>query len=300
MLFLILALVGDSTSLSIPVAPAESIHVEVIGHGDPVVLLPGLFGSAYGFRKVMPRLAEAGYQAIAIEPLGIGASGRPKKADYSLSAQAERIGAVLDSMGISSAVVVAHSVGASIAFRLAVIRPELVAGVVSLDGGPAEAAATPGFRKAIRWAPWLRLFGGVGRIRGKIRTYLKESSRDSSWVTEDVVLGYTEHAAQDIGATLRAYYEMAYADEPYELRPRLGQVQCPVRLAIGTHPHEGGVQPDEIRLLQERLMHFAIDSIPDAGHFVFEEQPDAVVRIVDRLTVRNPPYVAAGVRQGER
>lgn len=39
-----------------------------------------------------------------------------------------------------AAVVVAHSVGASIAMRLASRHPERVAAIVSLDGGPTEAA----------------------------------------------------------------------------------------------------------------------------------------------------------------
>jgi len=28
----------------------------VAGEGDPIVLIPGLFGSAYGFRKLVPLL----------------------------------------------------------------------------------------------------------------------------------------------------------------------------------------------------------------------------------------------------
>ena len=52
-----------------------------------------------------------------IEPLGTGSSSRPEKADYSLTAQSHRIGAVLDSMHLSSVLVLAHSLGAAMAFR---------------------------------------------------------------------------------------------------------------------------------------------------------------------------------------
>src|SRR5258705_427397 len=95
----------------VPVAPAESLSVETTGRGDPVVLIPGLFGSAFGFRKLVPLLVDAGYRTIVIEPLGVGASARPEKANYSLTAQADRIAAVLDSLHVRSALVLAHSIG---------------------------------------------------------------------------------------------------------------------------------------------------------------------------------------------
>jgi pimeloyl-ACP methyl ester carboxylesterase len=141
----------DSASFALPVAPAETLHVTVTGSGEPVVLIPGLFGSAFGFRRLIPLLSAAGCRTIVIEPLGIGASGRPERADYSLTAQADRIAAALDTLGVAHAIIVAHSVGASMAYRLAYRRPDLVRAIVSLEGGPAEAAATPSFRRAMRF-----------------------------------------------------------------------------------------------------------------------------------------------------
>ncbi len=91
MWLLALFLLADSTAdLRIPVAPSESLRVTVTGTGQPVVLIPGLFGSAFGFRNVVSPLATAGYQAVVVEPLGIGTSARPEGADYSLTAQADR------------------------------------------------------------------------------------------------------------------------------------------------------------------------------------------------------------------
>src|SRR6266513_2652236 len=124
----------------VPVAPAESLSVEITGRGDPVVLIPGLFGSAFGCRKVVPLLVGAGYRTIVIEPLGVGASGRPEKANYSLTAQADRIAAALDSLRVRNALVLAHSIGGSEAFRLAYRRPDLV-----------RALSTPPSRRILRW-----------------------------------------------------------------------------------------------------------------------------------------------------
>src|SRR5262245_48165875 len=135
----------------VEVRAGERLHVEVGGSGPLLALIPGLMGSAYGFRKVVGPLRDAGYRVAVIEPLGIGGSSRPKDADYSLTAQADRVDAVLRALDPYPAVLVAHSVGASIALRVACRHPERVAAIVSLDGGPAEAAGTPGFRRAMRF-----------------------------------------------------------------------------------------------------------------------------------------------------
>ena len=284
MWLLALVILADSTrSFGVPLAAAETLRVTEVGAGEPVVLIPGLFGSAFAFRELGPRLARAGYRAVVVEPLGIGASARPEHADYSLTAQADRVAATLDRLGVTGAVVVAHSIGASIAYRLAYRRPDLVRAVVALEGGPAEAAATPSFRRAMRLAPWIKLFGGVALVRRKIHDMLVRSSGDSSWVTDAVVGGYTAAAAVDLDATLRAYLAMASAREPERLEPRLTEVRCPVVLLLGGAPHHDGPDEAAVAKLHERLTTFAVDTVPGAGHFIYEERPDAVVAAVDRL-----------------
>src|SRR5216117_663605 len=280
-------LLADSASadhsFKVPLTRTESLEVATAGAGEPVVLIPGLFGSEFGFRKLVPLLNQAGYRTIVIEPLGVGSSGRPARANYSLTAQADRIAAVLDSLGVRQALVVAHSIGGSEAFRLAYRRPDLVRGLVSLEGGATEAAVTPAFKRALRFAPWIKLFGGVGLVRRKIRSMLIASSGDTTWVTDDVVSGYTAGAARNLDATLKAYLAMANSREPGKLWPHLVDVRCPVRLIVGGEPHDGDVNPAEVRLLQRTVRAFAVDSVPGAGHFVHEEQPQAVVAALGRL-----------------
>ena len=290
MWILALMILSDSTrSFGVPVAPAETLRVTEIGAGEPVVLIPGLFGSAFAFRVLGPRLAAAGYRAVVIEPLGIGGSARPERADYSLTAQADRVAATLDGLGITNAIVVAHSIGASIAYRLAYRRPDLARAVVALEGGPAEAAATPSFRRAMQFAPWIKLFGGVRLVRNKIRSQLLRASGDADWVTDSVVNGYTAAAATDLDATLKAYIAMARAREPERLEPRLAAIRCPVLLLVGGAPHDAGPRASDIAVLAERLGTFAMDTVPGAGHFLYEERPDVVVAAVDRVSGRAAP-----------
>ncbi len=296
-LLAVLLLADSSTAretFKVPLARAESLSVESTGRGDPVVLIPGLFGSAFGFRKLVPLLTQAGYRTIVIEPLGIGSSTRPEKANYSLTAQADRIAAVLDSLHVRDALLIAHSLGGSEAFRLAYRRPDLVRGLVSIEGGPTEEAITPAFRRALRFAPWIKLFGGIKLIRRKIRGMLLDSSGDSTWVTDDIVFGYTAGASRNLDGTLKAYLAMAKAREPEKLAPHLPEIRCPVRLVVGGARHDGDVRADEVRLLGRLLRSFALDSVPGAGHFIQEEQPAAVAAALARLRASVTPAHAQG------
>ncbi|HVH67324.1 MAG TPA: alpha/beta hydrolase [Gemmatimonadales bacterium] len=295
MLLLAALLVADSVpaitvtiqGFKVAVAPAESLYVETTGRGegagDPVVLIPGLFGAAIGFRKLTTLLAVSGYRAIVIEPLGVGSSARPEKANYSLTAQADRIAAVLDSLHVADAWLIAHSIGGSEAFRLAYRRPGLVRGLVSIEGGPTEKAITPAFKRALRFAPWIKLLGGIRLIRRKIKGMLIDSSGDPSWVTDSVVEGYTAGATRNLDATLKAYIAMANAREPERLAPHLTDVGCPVRLLLGATHHDGDVSPKEVELLRRTVPRFALDSVPGVGHFIQEERPDVVLAAVARL-----------------
>jgi pimeloyl-ACP methyl ester carboxylesterase len=260
------------------------------------VLIPGLFGSAFGFRTLVPLLNAAGYRTIVVEPLGIGSSARPEKANYSLAAQADRIAAVLDTLHVRDALIVGHSIGGAEALRLAYRRPDVVKGLVTIEGGPTEATMTPSFKRALRLAPWIKLFGGVKLVRRKVRGLLLASSGDARWVTEDVIDGYTAGASRNLDATLKAYLAMASARESERLASHLAEIRCPVRLLVGTARHDGNVPDREVSLLTQTLRSFALDSAPGAGHFVQEEQPATVVSSVDRLRASVTAARAKGSR----
>jgi pimeloyl-ACP methyl ester carboxylesterase len=271
------------SSFHVVVAAGESLHVVAAGAGMPVVLVPGLFGCAYGFRHLLARLPGEGYRALVIEPLAIGGSPRPEDADYSLTAQADRLAAAIRQLDSVPVLVVAHSLSASIAMRLAVRHPELVRGVVALDGGPMETAATKGFRKAMSYAPWLKWLGGMKRLRPRIRHDLIASSADSTWLTDAVLDAYTAGHTSDLDGTLKAYLEMVDSREPERLVPRLRELQMPLRLVVGAVPHQGGISHEQMGILATQVPHFTLDSVPGAGHYLFEETPEAVVAAIRRV-----------------
>lgn len=278
LLLLFLALGTAPEHRRIAVAPAETLTVQVWGapSAPVVVLIANFLGSVYTFRHVAAALAEAGYQVVVVEPLAIGTSSRPKKADYSLSAQARRVAAVIDSCGITSAIVGAQGTNGAVAVRLAAARPDLVTRLVLLEGGGADRAAGPGFRRAMNNSAGLQLFGN-GLIRGLIRKGMISASGDPAWVTDEVVDEYTRGGATDLDATLSAYRAIARAKEPDDIADRVAEVRAPVLLLLGGAKHSAGPPKDEVRMLSSGLAALTIDTVPGAGHHLAEERPDRVI-----------------------
>jgi pimeloyl-ACP methyl ester carboxylesterase len=276
---------ADSSARTITPWPGESLRVTIDGPADgpAVVIVPGITSPAYAFRHVLPPLAAAGIHAVVIEPLGFGESSRPGRADYSHTAQAERVAAVMDSLHLSRAVVLGQAVGAPIVLRLALARPDLTARLLLVEEGAVESAAVGGVRKALQYAFFVRLFAGRGRLKKELRKGLVSSSGDTTWVTDEVLDAYTEGPAGDVGAVLRGLKGMQRSVEADSLTPRLNHLGMPVRLLVGGAPHKSGIGAKQIRDLQERVPDFSMETIPGAGLHIHEEQPTVIVSELLRL-----------------
>jgi len=268
----------------VAVAPGETLRTTSVGQGEPVVLIPGLFGAAYGYRAVTKALVNKGYRCIVVEPLGYGWSSHPKKADYSFTAQTRRVGDALDSLGVVRTLVVAQSTGAAIAFRLAVARPSLVSGVLAIDGGPAESPSTPGMRKAFKFGGFVaKLAMDETMLREEVRREIVRNSGDTTWITDALIRHYTAGQAVDLSGSIDAFHRMAKSTKPEPLTDDLHQFTGPVRLLLGGVEHPSEIPDEQRELLRDRLTDFAADTVPGSGQFINEEQPKVVVDAVGKL-----------------
>jgi pimeloyl-ACP methyl ester carboxylesterase len=268
----------------IEVARGETLRTTSVGTGQPLVLIPGIFGGAFGSRKITGPLVARGYRTIVVEPLGYGSSSHPKNADYSFTAQTERVAHTLDLLGVKGALFVAQSSGAAIAFRLAILRPDLVRGLLSIGGGPSESAATPGMKKAFKFGGGLVKFAmDQSKLRHDVRREIVKNSGDTTWVTDAVIRAYTAGQTADMNGSIDAFHRMSKSKEGDSLAARLHQCAVPVRLLVGTVEHPAEVSDDQRELLSEKLPDFKADSVRGAGQYIQEEQPAAVLAAVAGL-----------------
>ena len=100
---------------------------------DPVICLHGITAQHRAFNAVA-RYLEASRGLVGVDLRGRGDSDKPESG-YSLDAHAADVIRVLDHLGLQSAVLAGHSMGAFVALKTALLFPERVRALVLLDGG---------------------------------------------------------------------------------------------------------------------------------------------------------------------
>jgi len=111
------------------------LHYVERGSGEPLVLLHGNGSMIQDFESSgLIDLAAKDFRVIVFDRPGFGHSDRPRNVVWTPDAQAELIKRALDRLGVSNAIVLGHSWGASVAVALALKYPGLVRGLVLASG----------------------------------------------------------------------------------------------------------------------------------------------------------------------
>jgi pimeloyl-ACP methyl ester carboxylesterase len=111
------------------------LHYVDCGRGEPLVLLHGNGSMIQDFESSgLIGLAAAKYRVIVFDRPGFGHSERPRSTIWTPEAQADLFHAALNKIGVSRAIVLGHSWGASVATALALKYPEAVGSLVLASG----------------------------------------------------------------------------------------------------------------------------------------------------------------------
>lgn len=243
-----------------------------------LLLLHGGTACAGDWWQVAGPLAPA-WRVIAPDQRGCGHSDWDPQARYGIEPLLDDVDELLASLRLDRFVVAGHSLGAAAALLLAARRPELVRGLVLVDGGPKDGSPRPAalrreipdsFRSGEEALAFLAESGLGGRGR-------------APWVLE------TRFVA-DLDGRLRWRADMAGArrwaeagGEPLllELWPEVARLRCPTLYVRGA---ESQLVPPELpgRMVALNPLVRATE-IADAGHGVHYEQPDAFVAVLQEF-----------------
>ena len=165
------------------------------GSGDPVVMIHGFPELAYSWRHQIPALAAAGFRAIAYDQRGYGESSKPDGVDaYALTNLAADAVGLLDVLGLERATFVGHDWGSIVVWAAALMYPDRVEKVVSLN---------------VPYRGWCAGFPSTDVIRNKLTDRF-------GYVLAFQELGVTEAAFEaDPDAWLRAVYLGIAADRSF-------------------------------------------------------------------------------------
>jgi pimeloyl-ACP methyl ester carboxylesterase len=254
------------------------------GRGAPVVFLHGLGASMYTWRKNLAAVAAAGFRVIAFDNRGFGLSDKPPT-PYDNAAYTRLAVGLMDSLRLTDAVLVGHSMGGAIAAEVAIEYPQRVRGLV-LVGSAGLGAREPLLFRLARW-PVLGRAALALRGRGFTARLLRSTYFDPRKVTEaDVDQYYAPVAQPEYGRALRGVLQQFRFTA---LEGRLDRIAPPTLVLWGEE--DRWVPIGLGRALAAGITRSAFVSVPRAGHSVQEEAPGEVNHLVIRFLKDGLPRI---------
>jgi lipase len=263
---------------------------------DPVVAVHGLSAQSRNWAAVAAGL-QGRHGLIAPDLRGRGDSDKPAQG-YGVEAHAADVAAMMRGLGLGPSVVVGHSMGAYIAAALAATEPELVRGLMLLDGGYPQ-SPPPGLD------PDQLLEAILAPMVARLHTtYASRQEYIDFWRAQPAFPpGHwnryvEEYVAYDLGGEaprlqpkasetgvredFRAICDQANA------RRHLEKVRCPMVVVRAEHGLTFGAPPvvtDEIAALVAEIVLGGAEDVPVPGstHYTIAFSEPGVSVVVDRL-----------------
>ena len=110
------------------------LNYQIVGDGDPLLLLHGLGSSSQDWDLQMDDFSRH-FQVILVDLRGHGKSGKPP-GPYSIPLFAEDIASLIIELGCSPAHVLGISLGGMVAFQMAISFPEVVKSLIIVNSTP--------------------------------------------------------------------------------------------------------------------------------------------------------------------
>ena len=264
------------------------------GSGPAVALLHGFGGAASNWTLMAPRLAEQ-CRVIVPDLPGHGGSSALPGPPLQMDPYAERVAELLD----EPTVIVGHSLGAVVALRLAVRRPELVRGLV-LAGAAGIASSTRSAERSLTFISLVQPGKRIARLRRPFarNAFLRKLAFGAVSVVDPRALDPRAAAGFLAGSALHTDIRSA-GDALVRSDPRvdIAHVTCPSLVVHGARDVQVPVRD---ALEYARRLRAPLRVVADCGHLLIGERPDAVVdavlSLLDRVDVDELPRAPELVR----
>jgi pimeloyl-ACP methyl ester carboxylesterase len=269
------------------------LHYVIGGHGDPVVLLHGWPETWYEWHNVMPALAK-NYTVIAPDLRGLGDSSKPLTG-YDGKTVAEDIHQLVTHLGFKTIFLVGHDIGTQVAYSYAAAHPTEVKRLAVME------LTIPGFAPPGRPPLWWAIFHQTpdvpeALVQGKEMIYLPWFYHGLSYnpaaITQADINEYVSHYSAPGGMRAGFEYYRAFPQDAIQ-NQNYSKTKLPMPvLAVGGGyiPVLGGniTMPSIIYGMKILSQNVTGIKVPNSGHFIPEEQPVFVVKLLNNFFSGKP------------
>ena len=289
-----------ATAATLPAAPvpdrsfdAGSLGVQRFGHGDPVVLIPGLGSGPWEWSETIRHLAPSHTVYAVTLP---GFDGRPAATAPLFARASADFWTLLAKEHIARPVVIGHSLGGTFAILLGEQHPERLRAIVAVEGLP----IFPGLERV---TPEQRAAAAEQAAGAMANAKTHEQFVDSEKKYMHTAGGVLDPDLADQAGELEAKSDPAAVaqwlreDLNSDLRPDLAKVTVPLlELAPYNAPDLAGApvsytedqKVQYYRALLGGAPKLQVISISPARHFLMLDQPARFVAAVDAFLSQNP------------
>lgn len=253
----------------------------------PLLLVHGSGCSGGFWNPVVPALA-ARHHVIRVDLPGCGQS--PPAASYDVPAQAGRVAALLDDLGVRGAAVAGHSSGGYVGTAIAEARPDLVRSLALLGSGPSHGALLPQpwALRALTSPPFGPLLWAAARSDAAIRRWIGAMCAAPAVVPDEVVAEVRATTYRTLRAVLRG--NTAYITER-TVPERLAALRLPVLVVFGgADPRWEPASAHQYDTVPDARVHV----LPGVGHLPMAEAPGATADLLLGFTAAPGRPAAAG------
>jgi len=265
-----------------PIAKIENLNIyyEIIGQGEPLVMIRGLGSQVDHWYEQTPVLSKK-YQLLVFDNRGIARSSDPG-GPFTTRDMAADTAALMETAGIKSAHVLGYSMGGMVAQEMALNYPEKVKGLIL-------AATDCGITQRIKARPEVsRLFSdmvSLGTPEAKLAAAGCLYARQTFETKTEVIQRYNEvsmrfPASQEIMAKQWA------AVTQHDACSRLQNIFSPTLTLTGSE--DVLIPPENAKIMAERIPDARMSAIDAGGHLFPIEQPQqfngAVIDFLDGLS----------------
>jgi pimeloyl-ACP methyl ester carboxylesterase len=262
--------------------------------GQPVLLWHGFLSTGFAWHKVAPALAEAGLAVLIPDMRGFGDSDKPAgDAGYDNRALAEECRALVRDIGFGGGrklILAGHDMGAPPALIWAADHPEELAGLLYIEGPVMLSGVlqkiisyTPeAMAKGSMWWWILPLAPGVperlivGNERAYLNWFYEGATADPASIEPATVDEYLRTFSGREGVLgAMGVYRAAFTSMAQTETLTRNKVSLPVVALGGSSNGLGAKVGEMVKLVAEDV---EAHTLADSGHFMPEEQPDAVVK----------------------